>query len=94
MKQLSGLYFQYLGGCISSPDCYQDVEVSIACAYNNVFAAGISFLPHRNFISHAFLVAQLRVSPPACCPSICCFTNHFSFEITSMAPHWHFFSTA
>jgi len=94
MKELSGLYFQYLWSCISSPDCYQDVEMSIACAHNHVFAAVISCLPNRNFISHAFVVAQLRVSPPAYCPSICCFTNHFAFEIISMAPHWQFFSTA
>ena len=62
MKQLSGLYFQYLGSCISSPDCYQDVEVSIACAYNlyllplfHVCHIEIPFHTHLLLPSCAFL---------------------------------------
>ena len=34
MKELSGLYPHYLWSCNSGPDCYQDVAMWIACAYN------------------------------------------------------------
>ena len=59
-----------------------------------IFPAVVSCLLNPNLLSFALVIAHLSFSPPAYCPSICCFTNHFSFEITSMAPHWQFFSTA
>ena len=88
MKELSGLYSQYPWSRNSDPDCYQDVAMWIACVYNRIFATVISCLLNPNFGSHALGIAHFCFSPPACCPSIWCFTTHVSFEFTRMAPHW------
>ena len=40
MKELSGLYSRYPWNCNSGPDCYQDVAMWIACAYNAYISYG------------------------------------------------------
>ena len=94
MEELSGLYPQYLWSCNSGPDCYQDVAMWIACAYNHIFAVVVLCLLNPNLVSSALVIAHFCFSPPAYCPSIWCLTNHMFFEFTRMAPHLQFFSTA
>ena len=78
MKELSGLYSQYPWSCNSGPDCYQDVAMWIACAYNRIFAAVISCLPNPNLLSFALVIAHFTFSPPAYCPgNLVFYTSHF-----------------
>ena len=94
MKELSSLFSQCPWSCNSGPNCYQDVAMWIACAYNHIFAVVVLCLLNPNLVSSALVIAHFCFSPPTYCPSIWCFTNHMFFEFTRMAPHLQFFSTA
>ena len=56
MKELSGLYSQYPWNCNSGPDCYQDVAMWIACAYNAYIWCGCFMFAIFQFNLHTNLL--------------------------------------
>ena len=56
--------------CDPGQDCYEDVAMWIACAYNRKFAAVVLCFLNPNFVTYAFVIANFCFSPPAYCPSI------------------------